>query len=53
MRNREIEEKKTKQIVIDIGYHQMIRILAAKRSMTIKTLVEGLIADEVAKENMQ
>lgn len=43
--NRQIDNKLTKQIRIDTGYHTMLKIKAAKSGMSIKTLLEGYLAD--------
>ncbi len=45
MENRKIDQKTTKQLVIDAGLHQRLKMMAAERSMTIKTLVEGCLAE--------
>jgi len=50
MENRKIYEKKTLQVVIDVGLHKLLKIEAAKRSTTIKTLLEGYIADGLEKD---
>ncbi len=53
MQNRQIDKKKTKHVRIDIGLHKLLKIKAAKSGMTIKTLLEGHLADllAVAEEN--
>lgn len=38
----------TKQIRIDSGYHALLKIKAAKSGMSIKTLLEGYLADLLA-----
>lgn len=45
MQNRQIDNKPTKQIRIDAGLHQLLKIKAAQLKTTIKTLVEGCLAD--------
>lgn len=55
-KRKTIEESKnriktTKQIVIDAGLHELLKIKAAKSRMSIKTLLEGYLADLLAKEN--
>lgn len=45
MENRQIDKKLTKQIRIDAGLHRLLRIKASNASMTIKTLVEGCLAE--------
>lgn len=49
--NRKIDKKTTKQIRIDIGLHELLKSKAKKRSMTIKTLLEGYLAELLAVEN--
>lgn len=46
--NRQIDKKLTKQIRIDAGVHQLLKIKAARAGMTIKTLLEGYLADLLA-----
>ncbi len=48
--NRKIDSKSTKQVVIDIGLHQLLKIKAATSGMSIKTLLEGYIADILKEE---
>lgn len=50
MDNRKIDRKNTKQIVIETELHQRLKLMATKRSMTIKTLVEGVLAEFLAIE---
>lgn len=45
MQNRQIDKKTTKQIRIDAGLHQLLKIKAAQLKTTIKTLVEGCLAE--------
>lgn len=45
MNNRQIDNKFTKQIRIDVGLHKLLKIKAAKAGMTIKTLLEGYLAE--------
>ena len=50
-KNRKIDSKPTKQVVIDTGLHQLLKIKAASTGVTIKTLIEGCLADLLAVEN--
>lgn len=50
MENRQIDRKTTKQIRIDSGLHQLLKIKAAKSGMSIKTLLEGCVADLLVEE---
>jgi len=50
MENRQIDRKLTKQIRIDTGYHQLLKIKSAKAGTSIKTLLEGYIADILKDE---
>lgn len=45
MTNRQIDKKTTKQIRIDAGLHQRLKIKAAEAGETIKTFLEGILAD--------
>ena len=45
MQNRQIDNKPTKQIRIDAGLHQILKVKAAKLRLTIKALLEGYLAD--------
>lgn len=49
-RSRQIDKKLTKQIRIDTGYHTLLKVKAAKSGMSIKTLLEGYIADLLENE---
>lgn len=48
MQNRQIDNKSTKQIRIDAGIHQLLKIKAAESGISIKTLLEGYLADLLA-----
>lgn len=48
MQNRQIDKKTTKQVRIDAGLHQLLKIKAAKSGMTIKALLEEYLADILA-----
>ena len=50
--NRKIRHKTTKQVVIDTGYHQLLKIEAAKARKTIKELVEHYIYDGLDKDKV-
>lgn len=50
MKNRQIDKNKTKQIRIDFGIHQLLKLEATRRSMSIKTLLEGYLSDLLAVE---
>lgn len=43
--NRQIDKKTTKQVLVDIGLHKLLKIEAAKRDITTKELVEGFIVE--------
>lgn len=49
--NRKIDQKPTKQVVIDTGLHQLLKIKASKEEKTIKGLLEEYLADVLAVEN--
>jgi predicted HicB family RNase H-like nuclease len=42
----------TRQVRIDAGLHKLLRLEAAKRSITIKELLEGYIADGLDKDEV-
>lgn len=48
MRKLQNDTNSTKQIRIDAGLHQILKIKAAKAGMSIKTLLEGYLADLLA-----
>ena len=48
--NRQIDKNLTKQVRIDTGYHTLLKIKAAKSGVSIKTLLEGYLADLLAVE---
>lgn len=45
MKNRQVDKKTTKQVRIDIGLHELLKIRAATGNTTIKTLIEGCLAE--------
>lgn len=51
--NRKIDSKPTKQVVIDTGLHQLLKIKATEAEVSIKTLLEGFLAEllEVKNDN--
>lgn len=51
MKKLQIDRNKTKQIRIDAGLHQLLKVKAAKSGMSIKTLLEGYLADLLAIDN--
>lgn len=44
------DNKLTKQIRIDAGLHQLLKLKATKEGKSIKTLLEGYLADLLAVE---
>ena len=52
---RQIDNKSTKQVRIDAGLHQLLKVRAAKSSTTIKALLEDCLAEllEVKGELIQ
>ncbi len=52
MKSQQIDKNLTKQIRIDAGLHQLLKIKAAKSGMSIKTLLEGLIIKDLADETI-
>jgi len=51
MTNRQIDKKTTKQVRIDIGIHQMLKVKAAKAGVSIRELVEGCLAELLEVKN--
>lgn len=54
MTSQQSDKNSTKQIRIDAGLHQLLKIKAAKAGMSIKTLLEGHLAEllKVEGENL-
>jgi len=44
MKNRLIDHKTTKQVVIDIGYHKLLKSKAAEQGMTLKEALEEILS---------
>ena len=49
--NRQIDKKTTKQVRIDAGLHQMLKVKAAKAGVSIRTLLEGYLANLLELKN--
>lgn len=45
LKDRQIDKNSTKQVRIDTGYHKLLKMEAARQGMTIKTLLEGYLAN--------
>ena len=45
MNNRKIDEKTTKQVVIDAGLHRLLKTRATEAGKSIKELLEGYLAE--------
>lgn len=45
MNNRIIDSKTTKQVVIDTGYHKLLKSRAAELGMTIKEALEEILSE--------
>lgn len=48
MQNRQIDKKSTKQVRIDAGLHQLLKVKAAESSITIKGLLEEYLMELLA-----
>lgn len=48
MKKLKSDKNLTKQIRIDAGLHQLLKVKAATSGMSIKTLLEGCLADLLA-----
>lgn len=51
MKKLQSDKNLTKQIRIDAGLHQLLKVKAAKSGMSIKTLLEGYLAELLAVGN--
>lgn len=51
MKTSLVDQRSTKQIRVDSGYHQLLSFVARKRSMTIKELLGEYIVDGLYKNN--
>lgn len=51
MTSLQIDKKTTKQIRINAGVHQLLKTKAAKSGVSIKTLLEGYLAEMLAVES--
>lgn len=52
MENPLIDRNLTKQVRIDAGMHQLLKIKAAKSRISIKTLLEGYVAEVLKEETV-
>ena len=50
MKSKQSYKNITKQIRIDAGVHQLLKVKAAKSGMSIKTLLETYLAELLAVE---
>jgi len=48
MKKLQSDKNLTKQVRIDTGYHTLLKIKATKAGVSIKTLLEGYLADLLA-----
>ncbi len=48
--SRQIDRKSTSQVRIDTGYRDLLKIKAARAGISIKTLLEGYLAELLAVE---
>ncbi len=46
--NTKVDQKRTKQVVVDAGWHKILKQLATEQETTIKSLVEGIFADALS-----
>ena len=53
MKNTQIDKKLTKQVRIDSGLHQLLKLKAAESSVTIKALVEGYLVELLEVKNVK
>lgn len=45
MQNRQIDNKKTKQIRIDAEVHRLLKIKAAEEKTTVKKIIEQIVEE--------
>ena len=48
MQNRLIDKNKVKQVLVEAELHKLLKVKAATSGMSIKTLLEGCLADLLA-----
>ncbi len=48
MKNPQSDRRSTKQVRIDAGLHQLLKVKAAESGTSIKELVEGCLAELLA-----
>jgi hypothetical protein len=48
MKNRLIDQKKTKQVLIDAGLHRLLKMKAAAEGKTIRVLLDEYLAELLA-----
>ncbi len=53
MKNRQVDKKLTMQVRIDSELHRRIKIKASTLSVSVKTLLEGLIIEDLKEETSQ
>ena len=53
MGNRKIDQKITKQVVIDSGYHKLLKKYAAESGTTIKALLEECLVEYLSMEKIK
>lgn len=51
MQNRLIDQKRVKQVVIDVGLHKMLKKYAAEQGKTIKAVLEEVLGEALSVEN--
>lgn len=51
--NKQVNEPKTKLIRIDAGLHRLAKIESARTGETLKSLVEGALADILGPKNSE
>ncbi len=45
LQKRQVDQKSTKQVRIDISIHKLLKVYAAKRGETLRSVIEGCLAD--------
>jgi hypothetical protein len=52
MKNRQIDQKRCKQVLLDTGLHTEVKVVSSRLRMTIKQFVEGAVVERLAQENL-
>ncbi|MEX0617019.1 MAG: hypothetical protein WD231_04410 [Candidatus Woykebacteria bacterium] len=48
---RQVDKTKTKQVRIDASIHKLLKVYVAKRGETLRSVIEGELADILGVDN--